>query len=96
MIERQHVEQLHAFAPGHDERTQRDAEDRHDHRHKEPENDSGKGNPAPAMQGERLRLQALAAHRDIALRLAQQHALHEHQRCGDRDDRNHDHGHQLI
>ena len=31
VIEREHIEQFHAFAPGHDERAQRDAEQRHHH-----------------------------------------------------------------
>ena len=40
--------------------------------------------------------QSLAAHRDVALRLPQQHALHEHERRGHRDDDDHDHRHELI
>ena len=48
------------------------------------------------MKPQRLRLQALAAHRDITLRLPQQKPLHEHQGRGDGDDRHDDHCHQLI
>ena len=45
---------------------------------------------------ERRLLEPLAAHRDVALRLAQQPPLQEHERRRHGDDRHHHHRHQLI
>ncbi len=96
VIEREHLRQHNAFAPGLDERAQRDAEERHDDGDREPQRDRDEGRPAPDAELERRGAQSLAAHRDVALRLLQQLPLHEHERRRDRDD-GHDHDrHELI
>ncbi len=96
MIEREDFRQHDAFAPGLDERAQRDAEQRHDDRDGEPQRDRDEGRPAPDAEPEWRRTQSLAAYRDVALRLLQQLPLHEHQRRGDRHDGHDDDRHELV